>query len=441
MTATMTVTTPDHLPLRDDLRATKLMGGYGMLALMAIVILWSLTTMIGGAVIATGQAVVRGKPQLVQTLEGGVVALIAVKNGDHVTAGQTMIKLDPTLLAVNLDIARTRLAEALARKARLEAEQMGLAAPVFVYPVLPFKMPDTARHEEGQRQMFLARADVLAGRRAQLAEKLAQLESQIKGAEGQIAAKRDQLVYLEKDLKNTAALTAQGLMRQSQLSDLQRSQSEIMGQLSVLEADLARTRAARGDSALETLQGERTFKEEVVAELRKVTAESEELMMEIITRTAQLDRMDVRAPASGVVHQMQLATVGGVVAPGATVLEVVPIGNGVDFELRIDTRTVDQVFPGQVAQVVISAFNSRTTPKLAGVVASVSPGAVTDPATGQRYYQVGVTVTPAEIARLGNVVLVPGMPVEAFLETHDRSVMTYLLEPLTTQFRHAFREE
>ncbi len=428
-------------PLRDDLRSTRLMGGIGMLVLLGLLLAWSTTTMIGGAVIATGQAVVRGKPQLVQTLDGGVVASIAVKDGDKVRAGQIVMTLDATLLSTNLNIARGRLAEALARKARLEAEQLGLAAPVFDYPDLPVGPLETGRHEEGQRQIFQARADVLGGRRDQLAEKLAQLETQITGVQGQIAAKRDQLAYLEKDLKNTASLNEQGLVRQSQLTDLQRTQSEILGQLAVLEADLARTKAARGDSALETLQGERAFKEEVVTELRKVTTETEELMMEIVTRSEQLDRIAVRAPADGVVHQMQAATVGGVVAPGATILEVVPTGRGVDFEMRIDPRSVDQVFPGQVAQVVISAFNSRTTPKIDGVVASVSPGAITDPATGQRYYQVGLTVTPDQLARLGDVVLVPGMPVEAFLQTGDRSVMSYLLEPLTSQFRHAFREE
>jgi HlyD family secretion protein len=434
-------TVAQALPLRDDLRKTRLMGQVGMLALLAILTLWSTVTMISGAVIASGQAVVRGKAQLVQTLDGGVVASIAVKDGDHVVAGQILMTLDPTLLTVNLDIARGRLAEALARKARLEAEQLGLAAPVFDYPALPFGALDTAQHEEGQRQIFQARADVLRGRRDQLAEKLVQLETQITGVEGQIAAKRDQLVFVEKDLVDVIKLNEQGLVRQSQLSDLQRSQSEILGQLAALEADLSHTRAARGDSELETLQGERAFKEEVVTELRTVTTEVEELMMEIVTRTEQLDRIDLRAPADGVVHQMQATTVGGVVAPGATILEVVPTGRGVDFEVRIDTRTVDQVFPGQVAQVIVSAFNSRTTPKLDGVVASVSPGAITDPVTGQTYYQVGLTVSPEELARLGDVVLVPGMPVEAFLQTGDRSVMSYLLEPLTSQFRYAFREE
>lgn len=433
-------------PLRADLRMTTLMGLGGIVALLGILLLWALLTMIGGAVIAQGQAVVRGKPQLVQSLDGGIVAAIAVKNGDRVTEGQVLLRLDPTLLTINLDIARGRLAEALARRARLEAEQLGLTAPVFKYPVFdypafPFKPLDMAPQEQGQRQIFQARADVLRGRHDQLAEKLLQLAAQLTGITGQIAAKQDQLSYLEKDIANTVALEAQGLVRQSQLSDLQRGRSEILGQLAALEADLARTRNARGDSALETLQAERAFKEEVVTDLRKATTETEELMLEIVTRTAQLSRIEVRAPADGIVHQMQIATVGGVVAAGATILEVVPLNRGVDFEVRIDPKAVDQVYPGQPAQVVFAAFNSRTTPKLQGQVSAISPGAIVDPVTGRPYYLINLTVTPAEISRLGAVVLMPGMPVEAFLETGDRSVMSYLLEPLTNQFRHAFREE
>lgn len=429
------------LQLRHDLRGTMLMGGVGMLVLVLTLVVWAVTTMIGGAVIAQGQAVVRGKPKLVQTLDGGEVAAIMVKNGDRVTEGDVLLRLDPTLLTINLDIARGRLAEALARRARLEAEQLGLDAPVFKYPPMPFPALDTAKHEEGQRQLFQARAEVFNGRRDQLAEKLLQLENQITGIEGQIAAKRDQMAYLEKDLANVEVLYSQDLVRQSQLTDLQRSQSDLLGQLSALEADLAQNRNVMRDSELETLQGERTFKEEVVTELRKAATDVDELLLEIVTRSEQLSRIDIRAPANGIVHQMQAATVGGIVAPGATILEVVPMGNGVDFELRVDPRSIDQVYPGQKAQVVMSAFNSRTTPKLEGHVTGISPGAIVDPVSGQGYYQIDLTVTPEELARLGDVALMPGMPVEAFLETGDRSVMTYLLEPLSSQFRLAFREE
>ena len=411
-----------------------------MLLLLGVLGTWATTTVISGAVIAHGQAVVHGKPKMIQSLDGGIVAAIAVQNGDHVTEGQLLLRLDPTLLAINLDIARGRLADAMALKARLEAEQQGLAAPVFTYPDLPFPALDTASHEEGQRQIFSARAELLQGYRAQLTEKQRQFETQTRGIEAQITAKRTQLGYLETDLENTVALYEKGLVRESEMLDLQRNQSELLGQISALETELMTARDAMRDSELGTLQNERAFKEGVVTDLRDATAKTEELILEIVTRTEQLDRIDVRAPADGIVHEMQVDTVGGVVAPGATMLEVVPLNRGVDFELRVDPRAVDQVHPGQRAQVVMSSFDPRTTPKLEGEVTKVSPDTIVDPKTGQSYYRINLVILPKELARLGDATLVPGMPVEAFLETGDRSVLTYLLQPLSAHLRHAFRE-
>jgi HlyD family secretion protein len=433
---------PQQAPLwlRTDVRRTSLAGALGLLVLLGVLGTWAATTVISGAVIAHGQAVVHGKPKLIQSLDGGIVATIAVQNGDHVSEGQLLLRLDPTLLAINLDIARGRLADALALKARLEAEQLGLTAPVFAYPDLPFPALDTATHEEGQRQIFVARAEVLQGYREQLAEKQRQFETQTQGIEAQITAKREQLGYLETDLENTVALYEKGLVRESEMLDLQRGQSELLGQISALDTELVTARDAMRDSELETLQNERAFKESVVTDLRDATAKTEELILEIVTRTEQLDRIEVRAPAAGIVHEMQVGTVGGVVAPGATILEIVPLNRGVDFELRVDPRAIDQVHPGQQAQVVMSSFDPRTTPKLVGEVIKVSPDAIVDPKTGQSYYRIDLVVSPEELARLEGATLVPGMPVEAFLETGDRSVLTYLLQPLSAHLRHAFRE-
>jgi HlyD family secretion protein len=425
----------------DSLRSLTLMGAIGALALMLVLVFMANFIQIGGAVISYGQAVVRGKPQLVQSLDGGLVKAILVKNGDHVQAGQPVIQLDDGVQRINLDIAFARLSEALARKARLEAEQMGLADVVFSYPSVPFALPDMAQQEAGQRQIFEARAEVLHGRRDQLNEKLTQITSETKGLEVQIAAKADQMRLLEKDVSNAQELANRGLMREAQLNDLQRNQSELLAQLAALEAELARTQSLRGDSTLETLQAERAFREQVVTELREVTGQVEELLLDIATRSDQLKRAVVLAPSDGIVHQLQVVTVGGVVAPGATLLEVVPVTNGVDFELRVDAKSVDQIYVGQSADLLVSALNSHEVPKLKGSVSFISPGTITDPSTKQTYYEVDITVPAPERARLGDAILVPGMPVEGYLETGERSIMAYLLEPLNMQLRHAFREE
>jgi HlyD family secretion protein len=431
----------DGARLHREMRRIGLAGGLAMVALVGALGGWAATTEIGGAVIAAGQAVVHGKPQTVQSLDGGIIAEINVKDGDLVNAGDVLVRLDPTLLKINLDSARTRLADALALKARLTAEQLGQETLRFDYPDLPFPPLDTAQFEEGQRKIFKARAQVRDGRAEQLAERLDQFENQLAGIRAQIAAKRDQLGFLEKDLDSIRILTEEGLARQSQMTTLQRDRSDLLGQIASLESDMARIRNEMRDAEIETLQAERSFQEGVVTELREVTATTEELLLEIVTRTAQLDRIEVRAPADGVVHEMQVATLGGVVAPGGTILSVVPLGRGVDFDLRVDPRAIDQVYPGQKAQVIFSAFDPRNAPRLIGEVTTVSPDAVTDPRTGQEFFRIGLSVPPTELARLGDVKLVPGMPVEAFLETTDRTVMSYLLHPLSSQLTRAFRED
>lgn len=437
----MAATVPSDRRPRSDTRRAIMIGVVGLVVMLGVLGGWSVMTVISGAVIASGQTLVQGKPKLVQSLDGGIANLIAVKDGDQVKEGQILLEIDDSLLKTNLDIARNRLAAALALKGRLEAEQSGLDLPIFDYPALPFDPADIAREESNQRQIFAARAEIGAGRRARLTETIRQYEARITGTEAQIESKREQLTYIEKDLASVNSLIAKGLARQSQLTDLQRSQSEIQGQIAGLSADLAAMRTAIQDAELETLQSENGFKEEVATDLREVTTQIEELTLEIATRRMQLERTRIHAPIDGTVHELQVTTVGGVITPGATILEIVPLSLGVEFEIRIDPRAIEQVYPGQKAQLMISSLDPRSAPRLKGEVSTISPGVVIDPATGQHYYRASLQVPPQELARLGDISLMPGMPVEAYLETGDRTIMAYLLHPLTTRLQRAFREE
>jgi HlyD family secretion protein len=416
------------------------LGAVGFVALFGAVGGWAATTVIGGAVVASGQAVVPGKPQIVQSLDGGIVRAIHVKDGDVVAADTLLMQLDPTLLEVNLDIARGRLAAALARQARLKAEQLGLASPDFTLPDLPFAAPDISDPVMRETAIFLTRADTLQGQRDQLAETLSQLDSQRQGTQGQVAAVQEQAALLDRDLDALRTLSEQGLVRQSQLSQLQRARAQLTGEMAGLRATLARLDIAGRDARLELRQAEHAFREEVMDDLRETTAQVEELTLEIVTRTAQLARIDIRAPTGGIVHEMQVATKGGVVPPGGTILEVIPLDRGLDFELRVDPRSIDQVHPGQSAELVLASFDPQATPQLKGQVTTISAGKITDPQTGQEFYRVGLDVSPDELARAGDVALVPGMPVEAYLHTGDRTVLAYLLHPVSSHLRRAFRE-
>ncbi|MGB7267916.1 MAG: HlyD family type I secretion periplasmic adaptor subunit [Albidovulum sp.] len=426
--------------LRDDVTSPMIAGGIGFAVLLVTLVLWANFTMIAGAVIAHGQTVVHGKPKMVQTLDGGEVAEISVKDGDKVAAGQVMLRLDPTVAQVNLNIANTRLTEALTRRARLTAEQLGLSEPDFNFSDLPIAVKVSAQQEEGQRQIFAARAAVLQGRRDKLTETQGQVEAQMAGTEGRIAAVQHQITLIEKDIANIQSLVDQGLAKESQLTALQSQQADFTGQLAQLQGEQNRARAQLRDAEIETLQSERSFMEDVVVELREVTNTVEELTLDIVSRQAQLKRTDIRAPVDGIVHQLQFSTVGGVVGPGATILEVVPLDQGVDFEIRLDPRYVDQVHAGQKARLVLSAFSRATTPDLHGEVVTVTPDAIADPVTGAHYYGVKISIPEEELVQVSSLDILPGMPVEAFLETGERSVMTYLLKPLTDHLSRAFRE-
>ena len=426
--------------LQTATRQATVAGIIGFLALLVIFGIWATMTVISGAVITQGQTVVRGQPKVVQHLDGGIVAEILVQNGDLVAAGDLLIRLDPALLRLNLDVAYRRLADALTQKARLEAEQKNALEPVFDYPDLPFDLPDMVGNEISQRKIFNARNAVQQGMQDQLVEMLNQYDSQIAGQTAQLEALTEQITFLETDLQNMQTLAAQDLVLRRDVNSMQRSRAELVGRRAGLEAEIAGLVNARRDSEIQTLQSQRSFQVDVVTQLREVTSSIEELVLDIVTRTAQLDRIEVRAPDAGVVHELEVTTVGGVLAPGATIAQVIPQDQGLDFEVRVDPRDIAQVYVGQPATAVIAAFDQRTTPKLEGQVTKISPTAIVDRQSGQQYFRVTFSIPPEEISDLGAVEIVPGMPVEGYLATTDRSVLGYLVQPLLDPLRRMFRE-
>ena len=302
MTAALTSPSPPPRGrCRPALATQAATAALASLVLLALLVGWSHLAMIDSAVIAPGQVTVYGQPRPVQNLDGGVVQTVHVANGDMVTEGQLLLRLDPTLLQVNLDIYRNRLAEALARKTRLTAEQIGLAEPDLAaletsgvlrhLDGLPM-----ARHHEGQRQIMAARAEVLRGKSDQLREKIKQLGNQRTGLTGLITATEDQLASMDAELANMRRLAARGLIRGSDLMAAERNRADFLGQLASLRSELAGLDNLERDTELEMLQGGRAFREEVVTELREVSAETDELLLQIVTTQKQLDRVEMRAP-------------------------------------------------------------------------------------------------------------------------------------------------
>jgi HlyD family type I secretion membrane fusion protein len=381
----------------------------------ATVLIWASLTQISGAVITPGQAGVPGKPSVVQHLDGGIVETILVANGDRVVGGQLLMKLDPTLIRLNRDVAMGRLGAALALRS-----------------ALPFEAPEMALARAGQISIFTARAAARQGRGEQLAERIAQINNQIDGSNAQIRAYQEQLALIERELGNVSTLFDKGMVRESQLLSLMRDRAAIMGYIAGDEAERARLKNSIRDAQLEVTQAENAFLEQVSTDLRATVAEVEEQILQIATLNDQLSRIDIRAPSDGVVHEMQVTTEGGVVAPRAVIMQIVPQSKGVEFEMRLAAQDLDRAHTGQPAQLLFPTLDPRVAPRLQAEVALISPAAVTDEQTGQSFYRLTLSVSAQELARLGDVKILPGLPVEAYLQTGDRSVMSYLLAPRRT---------
>lgn len=416
------------------LAAVLLFGGLGG---------WSLLATIDGAVIAQGQVLVEGKPQPVQSLDGGLVASVLVAAGDHVAAGAVLVTFDPTVAQARRDIARAKLAGALADRARLEAEAAGWEAPRF--DADPLLTDPTLAAEMGvavtrQRALFDARIARAADARARLAETEGQITAQVTGIAAQIEAARDEARLIAEEIAAQAGLVDKGLARQAPLSELRRQEAALAGRIASLMSERDRLAAAAREAQAALRQEESQRAEEVAQGLRDATALIAEVTQEILSLDAALARTDLRAPVAGVVHELAVTAAGAVIAPGATLAQIVPVERGVEIEVQVDPRAIDNVHPGQEAEVVIAAFDPRAVPKLKATVARVAPDAVTDPATGRSFYRVALTLPEAEIDRLGSVALTPGMPVEAFLATGSRPVIDWLMAPLIAPMRHALRE-
>ncbi|MGL4236525.1 MAG: HlyD family type I secretion periplasmic adaptor subunit [Paracoccaceae bacterium] len=411
------------------------------LALVAALLVWSVLTQISGAVVAQGTIAVMGKPKAVQHLDGGIVQDILVADGDLVQKGQVLIRLDPSLLEANLEIYRNRLAEASARLARLQAEQAGASDVVFAEtpPLLSGRDLQPVQTMEGE--IFAARAEIQAGRKSQLEERIRQFNNQIAGVEALIAAKREQVGFIEQELTRQEELRDKGLARDADVLTLQGNRADLLGQIAEHLTEAARIENSVHDTELEILQADRQFREEAVTALQQTRQQIEELVQQIVSTEKQLERIEIVAPVTGNVHELQIVTEGGIVPPGALIAQIIAVDEARAFEFRVAPVSVDNIQPRQQVRLRFAAFNTRTTPEIFGEVAGISPTTVMDETTGAAYYRVFVEVAPAELARLGGLELVPGMPIEGYIGTGSRSVADYLTRPIVDSLGKAFREE
>ncbi len=403
---------------------------------------WAATQQISGALIAPGQIVVESNVKKVQHPTGGVVGELRARDGDVVKAGDILVRLDDTVTKASLAIVTKNLDALWARAARLEAEQRGLDRITFP-PQLLMRAgdPDVKSLMASESKLFEVRVTGRTGQKAQLRERVTQLNEEVEGLTAQVQSKDQEISLVMKELEGVRQLYDQHLVQISRLTALERDAARLNGERAQYIASRAQTKGKITETELQIIQVDKDMVSEVSKDLRETNDKIGEFVERKVTAEDQLRRVDIRAPQDGMVLQSTVHTVGGVVTAGDALMLIVPQSDDLQVEAKVNPQDIDKLQVGQKTLLRLSAFNQRTTPELNGIVSRVSPDVTTEQRTGQSYYTIRVSMPPEEVARLGDVKLIPGMPVEAFVQTGDRTVLSYLMKPLSDQLMRAFREK
>jgi HlyD family type I secretion membrane fusion protein len=424
------MTGPAEQKRRWSAAAPLWIGWLGLAVLVVGVGGWSVLTNITGAVIAMGQIEVDQNRQVVQHPDGGVVAEILVQEADVVAEGDLLIRLDSEQLSSELAVVEGQLLEVLARRARFEAERDGADALMFDALLRESLNADASELMEGSQTLFEARRLTAEQETEQLARRRDQIGDQIDGVRAQQAAITTQLGLIDQEL-----------IAQQSLLELQREQANLQGRMGELTAAVAQSEARITETDIEILRIGSTRREEAITRLRDLQFNEIELRENRRALLTRLDRLDIRAPVAGIVYGMQVFAPRSVIRPADPVMFLVPQDRPLIITAQIETTNIDQVFLGQEVALRFSAFDQRRTPELFGHVVQLSADAFTDEASRLSFYRAQIALNEGEAARLPeDMVMIPGMPVEAFISTDERTPLEYLLKPFTDYFAKVFRE-
>jgi HlyD family secretion protein len=404
---------------------------------------WATTTELSGAVIGQGVVVVDSSVKKVQHPTGGVVGELRVRDGDRVKAGDILLRLDETQTLANATIITKNFDELTARQARLETERDNGNQIVFPKILLERASDPTseaARAIAAEQSLFDLRRQARGGQKAQFRERSAQLQEEIKGYGGQTAAKQKEVDFIHQELEGVRTLWQKNLVPITRLTALERDAARLEGERSQLSGMIAQSKGKIAEIELQIIQVDQDLRTEVGKDLIETRSKISELVERKTAAADQLNRIDIRAPQNGRVHQLSVHTVGGVISPGEQIMLIVPDADALAVEVKIAPRDIDQVYASQVASMRFAAFNQKTTPAIKGEVNMVSADLTPDQRTGTSYYTVRVLPKSDELARLGAAKLVPGMPVDVFIQTPGRTALSYLIKPLRDQADKAFKE-
>ena len=400
---------------------------------------WAATAHLSGAVIAQGQVAVDQKLKAIQHRDGGIVSEIAIREGDAVEEGQVLLRLEDAQTRAELSIVEAQLVELAARRARLTAERDGLAAIAFPAS-LDLSRGETLELVDGETRLFHGNRTNRESRKQQLELGIDQIGEEIKGLESQRLSKSDEIALVEEQRDKLHSLVKQQLLERGPLYSADRDLARLTGERGEIDAAMARARARTSEIRLQIIAIDETARTEAQQELTMVETKMSELQDRRMAISDRLSRTEIRAPIAGTVNELNVHTIGGVITPAEVLATIVPRDAKLKVEVMVQPTSIDQVAAGSKARLRLTALNQRTTPELIGTVSHVSPATTRDAASGQLYYKGDIDILPGELAKMGDSRLIPGMPVEVYVTTSERTALSYLVKPITDQFSKAFRE-
>ena len=432
---------PSRFEVQKSIARHVLFGASALALIAGGFALWGAMAELSGAVIAHGTLVVDSNVKKVQHPTGGVIGELRVKEGDHVDAGEILVRLDETQTRANLAVLVNAINELLAREARLDAERTGTNEISFPEQLLAQRSDAVVEKVlAGEQKHFELRRDARNGQKQQLQERAAQLNEQIGGLITQIAAKHSEIELVIKELGGIRQLWEKQLVPISKLTALEREAARLGGEKGQLVAAVAEAKGKIAEVQQQIIQIDQDMRSQGAQELAEVRAKLSELAERKIAAEDLLRRVDIRAPQTGTVHELAVHTIGGTIAPGEAIMLIVPDNDVLAVEAKVSPTDIAQLHLAQPAQLRFTAFNSRVTPELNGHLTRVAPDISEDQHNGASFYVVRVGINSGEVKKLNGLKFVPGMPVEVFVQTEPRSMISYLLKPLKDQAVRAFRE-
>jgi epimerase transport system membrane fusion protein len=399
---------------------------------------WAAFAPLDSAALAPGVVTVKSYRKTVQHLEGGIVSALHVHDGDQVQAGDLLVELDGTQVLAELEMVRSQLIAVRALEARLVAERDANEEVEFGVPAADRRV-DEAR--ESELQIFRARRSARLGEISVLQKRVVQLSEQIRGFRAEIQGKNQEISFYEEEVSDLTALLREGFVDKQRLREQQRNVVRLRSEIAEVQSSIARALLQIGETELQIVQLNKDFISEVVTQLAEVQTTIFDLNERLAAANDRAQRLQIRAPESGMVLGMQVHTVGGVISPGTPLLDLVPASEDLVMDVEISPMDIDRVGPGKLADIRFSAFKNATTPVIEGVLTRVSADRLVNEQTGIPYYLGRVELTKSGRKQLGNLVLVPGMPAEVLINTGERTLLEYLVQPASNAFARSLIED